>query len=94
MWIWIMLALVLAAPAAAQPPPPTCVTACEAKADACAEKCSEITGEDFAACQLACAKAQFQRCVATCQQTNEVVWDDPIIPVPEKKQRETDTSGD
>jgi hypothetical protein len=74
MWIWITLALMLATPAAAQPP--TCVTVCEAKADACAEQCSEVSGEDPADCQLVCAKALFQRCVASCQQTNEVVWDD------------------
>ena len=83
MWIWITLALMLAAPAAAQPP--TCVTLCEAKADACAEQCSEVSKEDFADCQLTCAKALFPRCVASCQQTNEVVWDDYRVTAPEKK---------
>ena len=69
-----------ASPAAAQAP--TCVTDCQAKADACAGECVELSGANFADCQLTCAEALFVDCVVSCQDTNEVVWNDYQLIVP------------
>jgi hypothetical protein len=72
--------LALASPAAAGGP--TCVTGCIDKTDACAGTVHELTGMDPRASQLGCAHALFVDCVARCQESNRIVWDDYQVVVP------------
>ena len=74
--------LALASPAAGGGP--TCVTGCVDKTDACAVIVHELTGMDPRASQLGCAHALFVDCVARCQESNVIVWDDYQVAVPGK----------
>jgi hypothetical protein len=56
----------------------TCVTACEAAAEYCAQRCNDATSEPFLACELACAQSYFVACFTRCVDTGEVVLPDPF----------------
>ena len=72
--------VMLATPAAAEGP--TCVTRCVEKTDACAATVVDLTGMDPSGSQLGCAQALFVNCVARCQETDTVVWNDYRVVVP------------
>jgi len=82
-----LLGLGLASAAGAQPA--TCVTACQQKVDACADRCESLTQAAYddpvslRDCQLGCARGLFVSCVQRCSETGEVVTDDFAIVAPD-----------
>lgn len=72
--------LALAPPAAGGGP--TCVTGCVDKTDACAGTVHRLISMDPRASQLGCAQALFVGCVARCQESNIIVWNDYRVVVP------------
>jgi hypothetical protein len=85
--VGLFVALLAAGSAAAQEP--TCVTACESKADTCAQQCEALAVAAYddpvslRECQLSCARALFVACVERCSATNEVVEDDYRLVAPD-----------
>jgi len=61
----------------------TCVTACEAAAAYCAQRCTEATSERLLTCELACAQSYFVDCFTRCVETGQVVFPDPFAEEPE-----------
>ena len=83
-WILSSAVFVALALSAAGASGQSCVQLCQAKASSCGQECSEKSGESFEACQLACAKLFFARCVQQCSETGVVVWDDYEVRTPEE----------
>lgn len=87
---WNVLLIAIAA-GATRAAAPTCVTACQNKANTCARKCTDVVEMGAADCQLTCAKALFVPCVSRCQRDNVVISDDYRVVAPGEVESEAET---
>lgn len=83
---WILCGVVFASLtfSAAGAADANCLSVCQDKANSCAAKCSEKSGQSFEDCQLGCAKLLFSRCIEQCNESGVVVWDDYEIRTPDE----------
>ena len=57
---------------------PTCVSACVAATDRCAERCEARTRGSFRHCRISCARRSFVACFLGCEETGEAIVEDPF----------------